>query len=98
MIKSIGEHLKDSKLGIATPKVKTRGGINSAKADAVERLMQEVMREDPKDTKRFKYWLGRTRKLTPSGLHQMIGSAKEGRKPAALFNHLLKHHGKEKAD
>ena len=93
MIKTIGEQLKDSKLGIAHQvRVKTKGGINSAKADAVERLMREVMRENPTDTKRFKYWLGRTRKLTAQALHLMIGSAKEGRKPGALFNHLLKNY------
>lgn len=95
MIKSIGEHLQTRQLGIAK---KTRGGINSAKADAVERLMREIMHEDPKDTTRFKYWLGRTRKLTSGQIHALIGSAKEGRKPAALFNYLLKNHGKKKAD
>ena len=76
------------------PVAKTRGGINSAKADAVERLMREVMHENPNDSTRFKYWLGRTRKLKPHALHAMIGSAKEGRKPGALFNHLLKNYGK----
>lgn len=73
---------------------KERGGVNSARADAVERLMREVMREDPTNSARFKYWLGRTRRLRSGEIHRLIGNAKEGRKPGALFNHLLKNYGK----
>jgi hypothetical protein len=39
---------------------------------------------------RMKYWLGRTRKLTPDQLYRMMRQAKEGSNPPALFNYLLK--------
>lgn len=40
--------------------------------------------------KRFKYWLGRTRKLTTGQIWRLMASAKEGRNKGALFEHLMK--------
>jgi hypothetical protein len=40
--------------------------------------------------RRTKYWLGRTRHLTPSAIYGLIRKARDGNKPPALFNHLLK--------
>lgn len=91
-MKNIGELLQKRNLGTAEKK---QGGINSARADAVRRLMEDVMRENPRDTKRFKYWLGRTRRIPTQEIHRLIGSAKEGRNPGALFNYLLKNYGKK---
>lgn len=38
----------------------------------------------------FKYWLGRTRRLSPSAIRDMIHDAEKGTNPQALFNWLLK--------
>jgi hypothetical protein len=78
----------------ATTKPKKRGGVNSERADLVEQLCV-LMREDPKA--RMKYWLGRTRKLPPAEIYRLMRAAKDGKNPAALFNHLLKNYGKPKA-
>ena len=40
--------------------------------------------------KNFKKWLGLTRHLSPSGIYSLMSQAKEGKKPQALFNYLLK--------
>lgn len=40
--------------------------------------------------RRFKYWLGRTRRLTPPEIYRLVRAAKDGAKPPALFNFLLK--------
>lgn len=39
--------------------------------------------------RRFKYWLGRTRRLHPENIDILVKQAKGGKNPAALFNHLL---------
>lgn len=69
------------------PKVKTTA--NSERADMVGQLMV-FMGEDIHDGKRFKYWLGRTRKRSPGDLYGMMKRAQEGKNPRALFNYLLK--------
>ena len=73
---------------------KKRGGVNSQRADTIEQLMA-FMGEDPKDSKRFRYWLGRTRKIESGEIHRLMATAKaEGKKPRALFEYLLKNYGK----
>lgn len=71
----------------------TTGGINSERAEVVAQVVS-LMRE-PNDQKRFRYWLGRTKKLPPNEIYQLVRLAKDGRNPAALFNHLLKNYGKK---
>lgn len=61
-------------------------GPNSERADVVEQLCAFM----GEDTKRMKYWLGRTRKLDPQRIYQLMGEAKQGDRPRALFNFLLK--------
>ena len=87
MIRSIGESIEEMREKMDK---KTIGGVNSERSNAVERLMLEVMKEKPTQTRRFQYWLGRTKKMNAQRIHELIGSAKEGRNPGALFNHLLK--------
>jgi hypothetical protein len=41
--------------------------------------------------RRFKYWLGRTRRLAPGAIFGLIKRAREGKNPPALFNWLLKN-------
>lgn len=77
-----------------TEKGKYRGP-NSERADQVDQLMS-FMGENPKDSKRFKYWLGRTRKLHPQEIYRLMREAKDGRNPRALFNYLLKNYGNKK--
>lgn len=52
--------------------------------------------KDKRLNMRMKYWLGRTRKLEPGQIYALMRKAKEGRNSAALFNWLLKNHGKPK--
>lgn len=40
--------------------------------------------------RRFKYWLGRTRHLTPAQLFRIMKQAKAGKNPQGLFEYLLK--------
>ena len=79
---AVGDLLKD-KIQL---EAKQRGGVNSERADVIAQLI--VFMGEKND--RFKYWLGRTRKLTPSRIYQLIRSAKDGNNPPALFNYLLK--------
>jgi len=44
--------------------------------------------------KRIRYWFGRTRKLQPGDIYRLMEQAKTGKNSPALFNHLLKIHGK----
>ena len=44
---------------------------------------------------RMKYWLGRTRKIQPPEIYNMMRQAKDGKNPQALFNYLLKNYGKK---
>lgn len=64
-----------------------KGKPNSARADAVEQLCL-FMGENPAGS--MKYWLGRTRHLSPNDILDTIRQAKEGREPKKLFNWLLK--------
>lgn len=43
------------------------------------------------DTKRFRYWLGRTKHLSPNQIYLMLKQAKQGKEtPHILFQWLLK--------
>ena len=67
-----------------------RGGVNSRRSYMVEQLMI-FMKEDPKNSLRFRYWLGRTRKLEVEKVFKLISNSKQVNKnPQALFNKLLK--------
>lgn len=44
--------------------------------------------------KRIKYWLGRTRNIPANKIGDLMKQAKNGKRPRALFNHLLKNYGK----
>lgn len=63
-----------------------KNGINSERADVVAQLVLFMGHGN----ERFKYWLGRTRKLTPGEIFGMMKAAREGRRPRALFEFLLK--------
>lgn len=67
---------------------KKAGGANSQRAEVVGQLMRFM--NEPEDSKRFKYWLGRTRKLSASDIYIMMRKANDGKNPPALFNWLLK--------
>lgn len=41
-------------------------------------------------SRRFKYWLGRTRRLHPGDIYRLLRCAGEGSNPPALFNYLLR--------
>lgn len=69
-------------------KEKTTGGVNSRRSAIVEQLCV-FMGDDPK-SKRMGYWLGRTKKIDPDRIYQLMRQAKEGKNPQALFNWLLK--------
>lgn len=69
-------------------------GPNSARAEQVAELMV-FMGEDLRDSVRFKYWLGRTKRLSVDEIYHLRRKAHEGKNPQALFNHLLKNHGKK---
>lgn len=60
---------------------------NSERANVIEQVIA-LMGE--KDNRRFKYWLGRTRRLSPGDIFGLIKQAGEGKNPPALFNWLLK--------
>lgn len=69
---------------------------NSERADTIEQLMEFMGEQSRTDySRRFRYWLGRTRKCRPADIHTMMGQAKHGRNPHALFNYLLKKYGKK---
>lgn len=59
--------------------------INSERAEQVS-LILEMTGED---NTRFKYWLGRTRHLSPQGIYLMLKEARNGREPVKLFQWLL---------
>ena len=84
-VKSIGSMIGK----LQYPEKKTKGGINSQRSYAVEQLMI-FMREDPKNNTRFKYWLGRTRKITPARIFENMSRSKGSKNPQALFNWFLK--------
>lgn len=76
-------------------------GPNSPRAERIEQLLS-LMGEDRKLEqesdeqyaqrigKRFKYWLGRTRKYSPDEIFAMLRQARSGKNPGALFNYLIK--------
>lgn len=92
---------KDSETGD-----KKRGGINSQRADVISKVVTFMGEHIPtkgeseealkkRIAKRFKYWLGRTRKISPGEIYRLMSTAKaEGKNPQALFNHLIKSYGK----
>jgi len=105
-------------LGTEKPEKKTRGGINSLRADNCGQLLvfmgedktlpeeRELERQTPgagkeakrqRLNKRIKYWLGRTRKIPAGEIYALMKQAKEGARPQALFNWLIKNYGKEKS-
>lgn len=63
-----------------------RRGPNSERAEVVEALCA-FMRDGKA---KMKYWLGRTRKLAPAEIYELMRRAKDGNNPPALFNHLLR--------
>lgn len=74
---------------------------NSPRAEQIERLLslmgenRKLDKEGEKEYaerlgRRFKYWLGRTRSLSPDEIFATMRQAKEGKNPGALFNHILK--------
>lgn len=69
---------------------KYRRPLNSKRAYAIEQLMF-FMGENPTDSKRFGYWCGRTKKIEPEKLFEMMSESKEGNNPQALFQWKLKH-------
>lgn len=70
--------------------VKPTTDANSERADVIGQLMA-FMGEDIHNGRRFKYWLGRTKRLSPGEIFGLMKrSREEGKKPRALFNWLLK--------
>ena len=80
-IVSIGDQIK---------KMKDRKGPNSQRAYAIECLMIFMGEKPENNTKRFKYWLGRTRKLEPEMIFTLMSLSKGGNPRVRLFNYLLK--------
>lgn len=66
-----------------------RRPVNSKRAYCIEQLMI-FMGENPTDSKRFGYWCGRTKKISPNRVLEMMSESKSGRNPKALFCWLLK--------
>ena len=60
-------------------------GANSERAEMIEQLCKFM------NDNRFTYWLGRTKKLQPSKIYELMQKAKNGRTPQSLFNWLLKN-------
>ena len=94
-MKTIKEILAE-KVGIAPKK----RAPNSELAEVIEALMV-FMGEPAKPAvaagasktpygRRFGYWLGKTRRLTPAQIYQLMRRAQDGKNPASLFNFLLK--------
>lgn len=67
--------------------VKKKRGATSPKAEIIEQLCKFM----GEDNTRFAYWCGRTRKLTPSQIYELMQKAKNGNNKPALFNWLLKN-------
>lgn len=76
-------------ISISLDTFKYRRPLNSKRAYAIEQLML-FMGENPTDSKRFGYWCGRTKKIEPARIFEMISESKEGRNPQALFQWSLK--------
>ena len=47
---------------------------------------------------RMKYWLGRTKGITPEKILDLMKQAESGRNPQALLNWLIKNHGKKNSN
>ena len=97
-MKSIKEIL-EAKAGDSAGKKKR--GPNCERAAEIEQVMLvmcEHLRQPGESeadrelriNRRFKYWLGRTRRLAPPEIYRIVRAAKDGGKPPALFNFLLK--------
>lgn len=84
----IGDTLKRQQPLPTKPK---QGGVNSAFNNAVDHVVQ-FMDEKAK----FAYWCGRLRGVPVQEIWAMLSKAKEGRKPKALFNWLLKEYRAKK--
>ena len=63
-------------------KVGKEVGANSERAEQIA----EVLKLMGEDNSRFKYWLGRTRKLAPEVIYHLRREAEKGKNPAALIN------------
>lgn len=72
---------------IQTPPVRERKP-NSERAEMIGQLL-EFMNEEYTQ-RRFQYWLGRTKHLSPSEIYIMMRQARDGHTPPALFQYLLK--------
>lgn len=72
------------------PTQEKKGGVTSERAEQIEKLMI-MIRENPKDGKRFAYWLGRTKRFSTHEIYVLCERAKNGRNPGALLNHLIKN-------
>lgn len=76
---------------VSERKVFIETGPNSPRAEQIEKLVKFMGETNA----RFKYWTGRTRKLSPEEIYLMMKKAGEGKNPQALFNYLLKQSGKK---
>lgn len=65
-----------------------RESPNSPRGEQLLRLMT-LMREDPNNRRRWAYWAGRTRHLSPGAIYILLERARYGTNQQALFNHLL---------
>lgn len=70
------------------PAKPVKGGVNSSFNNAVSFVV--VFMGEEKKPKRFGYWCGRLYGLSPTAIFGLLSSAKEGNKPHALFEYLLK--------
>jgi len=53
-------------------------------------FMGDAVSDRTEYNKRFRYWIIRTQGVSYSNLRRMLGEARHGRVPQALFNALLK--------
>lgn len=65
--------------------IKKRGASHE-RAEMIEQLCTFM----GEDNKRFKYWIGRTKKLSPAQIYELMQKAKNGKNPKALFQWFLK--------
>lgn len=69
-------------------KFKYRRPVNSKRAYVIE---QVILFMGEKDNSRFGYWCGRTKKVSPDRLFELMSESKQGKNPRALFQWKLKH-------
>lgn len=68
------------------PEPQSSAGVNSVFQDAVDRALDTIA----EDKKHFGYWCGRLKTFQPQYISFLAAKAKDGRKPIALFSHLVK--------